>query len=117
MAAKVVIVHDDAVFRDGIAAHLRAAGIETATFPIPIDAIDAARLCEVLVTRISFRPGLQGGLSLARMAQARRKVKVLFIGAGSAPYDERQAASELGELLLDASAALVVGAVRQLLGR
>jgi DNA-binding NtrC family response regulator len=60
MPARVVVVHDDPDYVDELAALLRRDGHDVAAFPDPLaswDAVEAAKLTEVLVTRVDFPPG------------------------------------------------------------
>ena len=83
MPAQLVLVHDDPAFTDQCANALRNAGYEVAAFTDPmlaLDALDAARTVELLITRIVFTPGKPNGISLANMARLRRRqIRVLFM--------------------------------------
>ena len=82
MPARVVVVHDDPMFADPLAA-LLGAGQDVALFTDPmaaLDALDTARTIEVLVTRVRFAPGQPNGIVLARMARIKRPgIRVLFV--------------------------------------
>jgi DNA-binding NtrC family response regulator len=82
MPAQIVIVHDQPDFAEEMAAALRLAGHEVAAFHDPmiaLDALDAARKIEVLISRIGFAEGKPNGLALARMARAKRPgIRVVF---------------------------------------
>jgi DNA-binding NtrC family response regulator len=81
--ARIVVVFDDTEFSGELAAQLRTEGNDTATFPDPLvawDALEAAALIEVLVTRVEFPPGRSNGVSLALMARSKRPgIRVLFL--------------------------------------
>jgi DNA-binding response OmpR family regulator len=75
MPARIVIVHDEPDFADPLTATLRSEGHDVATFTDPtigLDALDAARRVELLITCVNFPPGKPNGVSLARMARYRR---------------------------------------------
>jgi DNA-binding NtrC family response regulator len=83
MPARVVVVHDEPGFVDGLVAALNLAGHQVAAFANPLaawDALAAARLTEVLITRVQFPPGRSNGLALARWAHVNRpNIQVLFV--------------------------------------
>jgi DNA-binding NtrC family response regulator len=83
MPARVVVVHNEPGFADELVAALNWAGYEVAVFPDPLaawDALAAARLTEVLITRVQFPPGKSNGVALAHMARANRpSIQVIFI--------------------------------------
>jgi len=83
MPARVVVVHDEPGFVDGLVAALNLAGHQVAAFADPLaawDALAAARLTEVLITRVQFPPGRSNGLALARMAHLNcRSIQVIFV--------------------------------------
>jgi DNA-binding NtrC family response regulator len=73
--ARIVVVYDDIKFSEELAAQLRAEGHDVAAFPDPLaawDALEAAKLTEVLVTRVEFPPGRSNGVALASMARLKR---------------------------------------------
>jgi DNA-binding NtrC family response regulator len=78
----VVVVHDSPEFNDRVTEALRDAGHDVASFADPIlalDAIEAGRAIEVLVTRIGFPKGRPNGISLAQMVSYKRPgVRILF---------------------------------------
>jgi DNA-binding NtrC family response regulator len=118
MPARVVVVHDEPRFLEEVAADLRLAGCQVATFADPIaawDALATAQLTEVLVTQIVFPPGKSNGVALARMARAKRKeIQVAF----SATPEVAAAAEDLGTILpASMSAHEVVATVQRLLQR
>jgi CheY-like chemotaxis protein len=80
--ARIVLVHDEPKFVDGLENALRRAGHQVATFSDPLTAwtsLEAPRRIEVLITRLEFPPGKSNGLALARMAHARhRDINVIF---------------------------------------
>jgi DNA-binding NtrC family response regulator len=82
MPAPVVVVHDDPELVEQLTTALRLAGNDVFAFVDPmiaLDALDASRLLEVLVTCVRFAPGKMNGVALARMAQAKRPgIRVLF---------------------------------------
>jgi DNA-binding NtrC family response regulator len=82
MPASVVVVHDDKDFVNQLTTALRLTRYDVAAFVDPmaaLDALDASRLLEVLVTRVRFAPGKMNGVSLARMARSKRPgIRVLF---------------------------------------
>jgi DNA-binding response OmpR family regulator len=81
MPASIVLVHDDADFREAAVAALRAAGYDVAAYNSSLAAFDALEATvELLITRVSFPPGSPPGVSLASVG--RRKIpglKVLFV--------------------------------------
>ncbi len=83
MPASVVVVHDDPAFLEASSAALQGAGHEVASFTDPmvaLNAIEAARRVEVLVTRVIFPEGKPNGVSLALVGQTKRPgLKVLFV--------------------------------------
>jgi DNA-binding NtrC family response regulator len=75
MPARVVVVHDEPRFVNEVVAALNLADHQVAAFTDPLaawDALAAARLTEVLITRVQFPPGKSNGLALTRMARANR---------------------------------------------
>ena len=80
--ARIVIVHDDEAFLMAVASALKEAWHDVAAFSDPVVALDMlidARTAELLITRMEFAPGKPNGVSLARMARAKRPdIKVLF---------------------------------------
>jgi DNA-binding response OmpR family regulator len=99
MPARIVLVHDDADFREPTVAALRAAGYDVAAYNnslAALDAFEAAASVQLLITRMSFPPGSPHGASLASMA--RRKIpglKVLFV----AQPERREHTEGLGEFM------------------
>lgn len=83
MPAQLVLVHDDPKFVEQCAAMLQSAGYHVAAFSDPLlalDALDAARTVELLITRVAYALGKPSGLALARMAKLRRpNIRVLFL--------------------------------------
>jgi DNA-binding NtrC family response regulator len=81
--ARIVVVYADTEFSEELATRLRTEGHDVATFPDPLaawDALEAAKLTEVLVTRVEFPPGRSNGVSLALMARSKRPgIRVLFL--------------------------------------
>jgi hypothetical protein len=63
-------------------AALNLAGHQVAVFPDPLaawDALGAARLTDVLITRVRFPRGKSNGLALAHMARInRRGIQIIF---------------------------------------
>jgi DNA-binding NtrC family response regulator len=82
MPARIVVVHDEPEFVDQLSDALRLAGHEVAAFADPmaaLDALDAAQVVDVLITRVQFAPGKPNGISLVRMARVKRPgIRVLF---------------------------------------
>jgi DNA-binding NtrC family response regulator len=99
MPARIVVVHDDEKFTAQLATALRSCGHDVVTFPDPLaawSALEAAKLIEVLVTRMEYAPGKSNGLALARMARSKRpQIKVLF----TAFPEYANHADDLGEFL------------------
>ena len=83
MPARVVLVHDETEFVDELIAALTLAGHQVATFTDPLeawDALAAARLTKVLITRVQFPPGKSNGLALANMVRSKHpKIQVIFV--------------------------------------
>jgi DNA-binding NtrC family response regulator len=91
MPAQVVFVHDDPQFVEEGAAALRWVGYEVAAFTDPmlaLNALDAARTVELLITRIAYPAGKPNGIALARMARHRRPhIRILLMATvETAPY-------------------------------
>ena len=82
MFARIVLVHDDWGFVEELIAALNLAGHQIAVFTDPLaawDALAAARLTDVLITRVQFPPGKSNGLALARMSRANRPaIQIIF---------------------------------------
>jgi DNA-binding NtrC family response regulator len=80
--ARVVLVHDDPLFRDPLATALRSAGHQIAMFADPLaawDALEAAQRTELLITRVQFQPGRSNGIALARMARSKGPgIRIVF---------------------------------------
>jgi DNA-binding NtrC family response regulator len=114
--ARVVVVYDDTEFSEELATRLRAEGHDVATFPDPLaawDALEAAKLTEVLVTRVEFPPGRSNGVALATMARFKRPgIKVLLLAL---PKYAEAAATEGTLLRLPVSVEEAAEAVKRLL--
>jgi DNA-binding NtrC family response regulator len=116
MPARVVIAHDDAEFVEDTVTALWDAGYEVVAFTdsmSALDALEAAQLVEVLITRVRFAEGQPNGISLARMARMKRPgIKVVF-----AALPETQVHTEgLGEFLpMPIAATDLVAKVREML--
>lgn len=84
MPARVVVALTEEGFADQIATALRASGIDAIAYTSSmgaLDALEAARTAEVLVTSIQFPPATPNGISLARVARSKRPgIRVLFVG-------------------------------------
>jgi DNA-binding NtrC family response regulator len=84
MPARVVLIHDRPSLIEQVVPALTRAGYDVATFtdPLPgLNALEAARRADVLITRLQFGPGTPTGLSLALMTRGERPdIKVLFVG-------------------------------------
>jgi CheY-like chemotaxis protein len=68
MPARVVVVHDDTLSVERVAAALRGGGLTVAAFEDPrkaLDALEAAQLIELLITRVQFACGNPNGIALA----------------------------------------------------
>jgi DNA-binding NtrC family response regulator len=80
----VLLVHSDTEFRNNLASALDRAGHDVVAFAetMPaIDALEAERPPDMLITRTQFPEGMPTGLSLARMAMMKRRgIKVLITG-------------------------------------
>jgi DNA-binding NtrC family response regulator len=116
MPARIVVVHDDPEFQNNLTTALKMAGHDLAVFADPLaawDALEAARLTEVLVTNIQFPAGRSNGVALALMARAKRpEIRVLFI----APPEFAKDTEGLGEFLpLPVSVTEAVEAITRLL--
>jgi DNA-binding NtrC family response regulator len=116
MPARIVVVHDDQQFSDQLALALGSAGHDVVTFPDPLaawDALEAAKLIEVLVTRMEFAPGKSNGQALARMARSKRpQIKVIF----TARPEYAEHAAGLGEFLpIPISMEVAIEAITRLL--
>jgi DNA-binding NtrC family response regulator len=85
MPAQIVLVHDDPDFNISATLALTVAGYGVAPFVDPVvalNALEAARTVEVLVTDIRFGPDKPHGLALARTARRMRPdIRVLFTAA------------------------------------
>jgi DNA-binding response OmpR family regulator len=97
MPARILLVHDDAEFREPALAALRAAGYDVTAYAASLPAFDALEApVELLITRVSFPPGSPPGVSLASVG--RRKIpslKVLFV----ARPENREHTVEIGEFM------------------
>jgi DNA-binding NtrC family response regulator len=93
------VVHDDPTFRDPLVASLKAEGHDVVGFSDSVaawDALAAARLVELLVTRVDFGDGHPHGISLALSARNRRpEVQILFVARSIFQKD----AEGIGEFL------------------
>jgi DNA-binding NtrC family response regulator len=82
MPTSIVVVHDEPEFVEQLTAALSLAGYDVFSFVDPmaaLEAFDASRWLEVLVTRVHFGLGKINGVALARMARAKRPgIRVLF---------------------------------------
>ncbi len=100
MPASVLIVHNDLAFVAVATATLRGAGHDVASFTDPIvalDALEAARRAEVLITRVLFPKGKPNGVSLALVAQSKRPgLRVIFV----ARADQERHAKGVGDLFM-----------------
>lgn len=85
MLALVVVVHDQQVLLDQLAAALRQAGHDVAPFIDPMKALltfDTSQQIKVLVTDVQFPLGKPNGISLARMARAKRpSIRIIFLAS------------------------------------
>ena len=99
MPARIMIVHDEPYFADEVASILRPGEDDVATFADPaaaLDALESGERIELLVSCGDFGPGKLNGVTLARMARARRpEIDVLLIG----PLEVAQYAGGLGHFL------------------
>jgi len=99
MAKTVAIVHDEAEFQALAAAALRAARCQVVAYPNPramLDEFGDARIIDILVTRVSFAPGMPNGISLA--LTLRRKCPLLKVVFAARAEWERQTAG-IGKLI------------------
>ena len=116
MPARVVLVHDDADFREQAASALRDAGYDVVEFPgslAALSALGAAEAIELLITRATFPPGTPNGVALARMARMKKPgIKVLF----TAPAELQEHTEGLGQHMTTPVSIpeLVEGATRML---
>ena len=82
MPARVVLVHDDADFVDLATTAIKAEGYSVAAFLDPfkaLNALDAAKTVDLLITHIPFGEGKPNGVSIAHMTRNKRPgLKVLF---------------------------------------
>lgn len=99
MPAQIVLVHDDKNFLEEVSAAFAALGYDLAAFERSMTALSAlehAHRADVLITRLTFPPGNPNGVSLARVARAKRPgIKVLF----AAREQMREYTDGLGEFL------------------
>lgn len=99
MLAPVVIVHDHPTFLKEATSALRASGHDVVAFSDPfiaLEAIEAAKKIEVLITRVTFPSGKPNGVSLALMARTRRSgLKIVF----TAQAGHKKHTDGIGELL------------------
>jgi DNA-binding NtrC family response regulator len=83
MPAQVVIVHKDQTFRSKAASAVAAEGCSVATYRdalAAMNALEGARLLEVLITSLNFEIGRSNGVSLARMARFRKSsIQTIFL--------------------------------------
>ena len=99
MPAPVVIVHDHPIFLKAATSALRACGHDVVAFSDPfvaLEAIEATKKIEVLITRVTFPSGKPNGVSLALMARTRRSgLKIVF----TAQAGHKKHTDGIGELL------------------
>jgi ActR/RegA family two-component response regulator len=108
MPARIVIVHDDTAFTQGL---MERFGRDAALFTDPIKALavlEQARAIEFLICRIQFADRQPVGLSLARVVRkVRPDVRVIFTG----DPDYRYHARGLGEFVPEPVAAAYVAMI------
>ena len=115
MPARIVVVHDDPLFRECVTA-LATAGYDVKSFARSmeaIDALEAAGRIELLITRVAFSEGTPNGISLARMARLKKPgIRVLF----AALAENQEHTEGLGEFLaLPVTGPEIVAAVKRIL--
>ena len=119
MPARVVLVHDDPEFVGACVAILREASYDTVAFTDPmaaLNALDAAQMVELLITRLVYPPGKPNGLSLARMTKSKRpSVRVLLMTHSE---NSQHIGEEWGEwLLLPTTPTVLLEAVNRVFGQ
>ena len=99
MPAPLVLVHHDQCFLDAACAALKASGFAVACFSnslTALNALEAARTINLLITGIDFDPGQPNGVSLARVVRQKRPtMRTMFIG----PPEAQPFVEDLGVLL------------------
>jgi DNA-binding NtrC family response regulator len=84
VAKLILLVHSDLDFSNELSSALRQVGFEVKAFAdsmAAIDALDADRRPDMLITRTRFPDGTPQGPALARMARAKRPgIKVIITG-------------------------------------
>jgi DNA-binding NtrC family response regulator len=99
MPARIVVVHDDPNFRDFLVTELQAAGYDIKAFAgsmAAVEALEAAELIELLITRVRFPEGTPHGVALASMALLKKPgMRVLFV----ARDENREHTNGIGEFL------------------
>ena len=94
------MVHDDTEFATDVVAGLRQAAYDVMAFAdshSALDAMEAARTVELVITPVQFPPGQPNGVSLGLMARNKRRgVKILFL----ARPENEGFADGIGEVLV-----------------
>jgi hypothetical protein len=109
MPARIVIVHDDPVFAQGLIEKLGADHVAWFTNPVQaLKVLEQARTVEFLISRIQFANRQPLGLSLARVLRGvRPDVRVIFTGDES----HRQYVRGWGEFVPEPVEAVFVGMI------
>jgi hypothetical protein len=111
-----VIVLNDRILAEGVAALLKTAGEDATAFTsttLALSALENAGSIEVLISGLEFPAGQPNGISLANLARARRpNIRIAFVG----PEELAQYTAGLGQLIsLPASAGKLAGVALALL--
>jgi DNA-binding response OmpR family regulator len=118
MPARIVLVHDDPDFREGVVMALEVAGYDVKAFAGSMEAIAALEVTqriELLITRAAFPKGTPNGVSLARMARMKKPgIRVLF----AARDENREHTEGLGEFLaVPVTGPEIVATVKRMLAK
>ena len=118
MPARIVVAHDDPEFIESTVMALRGAGYDVLAFASSmsaLDALEAAPIVEVLITRVWFPQGQPNGVALGLMARMKRAgIKVLFV----ARPDTQGHTEGVGEFLpVPVTASEIVEKVGQMLAK
>lgn len=100
MPAPVLVIHQEASFREMVLVSLQTAGYPAVGFDDPLralDAIEADSRVRVLVTQVDFGEGQLNGAALVRMLRhnAQRDIQTVFVGQPS----DKPNVSALGEFV------------------
>lgn len=118
MSARIVMIHGDPEVINQVVPVITRAGYDVAAFTNSTEAWDvlkSSQPLDLVITQVSFPPGMPHGISLARRARAEHPdSSVLFIG----PKEMSEHISGLGTLIPPTlEAAFIAQTVEQLLNK